>query len=481
MKLPNKLLIGLTLALTILLVTITLVNAQPQPIGTTTQTNPYESNPSAYTVSDNSGMGGDTTVMDGARMYDGRLTLFGFFLLNEWDYAGYVELVDFDVPTTTFTIGWVDIKMNYMVEPYAIDDTYRIEYSTDGTTWVVLQTDTTAQFDTVGPDAQTRSWSQVKEPNDGSWSWTDVGNLRVRISFDPGGDGFCDWNSIYVHEVWASVYKLPTPPKASTTVSIQPPVVNTLAAGRRFFVEVYAQDVTSLAGYQFTIDYNTTVISPMAGGWSYYPFTDEAIAELNDTAGYVSISYSIPISDPLVTTGASGNLTLARIYFRVDAGQDASDYSFLTFSVSLLGDPSANPIPHTVHHGCYGTPPAGTHLLAYVPTSELNWTDPVCSWWVEDCPEPGAEWHLTSWEDNEDGSLSASDQIDMLPEPPDGYKYWYHVESAAVVTPTGNPYMIVKFKYSEEVPEFPLGLGLLMVIALAVPIVYLWRTRKKEK
>jgi hypothetical protein len=33
--------------------------------------------------------------------------------------------------------------------------------------------------------------------------------------------------------------------------------------------------------------------------------------------------------------------------------------------------------------------------------------------------------------------------------------------------------------YGEKVvPEFPLGLELVMVVALAVPVVYLWRTRK---
>jgi len=32
----------------------------------------------------------------------------------------------------------------------------------------------------------------------------------------------------------------------------------------------------------------------------------------------------------------------------------------------------------------------------------------------------------------------------------------------------------------EIVPEFPLGTGLMIMIAAAIPIVYLWRTRRKE-
>ena len=475
MKLHNKLPIGLTLALATLLMTIALVNAQPRPIGTTLQSNPFDSNPSV--VDDP-----DFLVVGAASMYDGRLTTMGYFFLGDFDLPGYVELNTFD--TKAFTIGWVDIKMKYMVEPYAIDDTYNITYSTDGVTWIALQPDTSDQFDstTTFPEAQVRCWAEVSEPNDGTWSWTDITNLRVRVSFDPGPDGYSDLNTMYLYEVWASVYEPPLPPAASTAISIQPPVVETLAAGRRLFVEVYVQDVSSLAGYQFTINFNTTVLSPLAGGWSYYPFTDEAAADLNDPLGYVSMSYTIPISDGLSSTGVTGNLSICRIYFRVDSGMTASDYSFLTFSVSLLGDPTAGRIAHGEYHGLYGTPPATKHMFGWIPTSEFPYDAPISTHWVELWPEPGREWHLSSWEENTDGRLGPSDQIDMtMEEPPTGAVWWFHVDETweSNADPDIKVYMICTFKYEEPIPEFPLGLGLMMALAPAIPIVYLWRTRKK--
>jgi hypothetical protein len=41
--------------------------------------------------------------------------------------------------------------------------------------------------------------------------------------------------------------------------------------------------------------------------------------------------------------------------------------------------------------------------------------DPICTDWHELYPEYCLEWHLSSWEDNGDGFLSPSDQIDMTP------------------------------------------------------------------
>ena len=110
--------------------------------------------------------------------------------------------------------------------------------------------------------------------------------------------------------------------------------------------------------------------------------------------------------------------------------------------------------------------------------------NPIGSKWHELWPEPCREWSLDSWEDNgeppgePDGILDPSDQIDMT-RLVDGYKAWYHVEwvNPEPVEGDGKADLIVKFK--KEVPEFPLGVGLMIALAPAIPIVYLWRTRKK--
>jgi len=290
---------------------------------------------------------------------------------------------------------------------------------------------------------------------------------------------------MYVYDVWATVYPPPLPPLASPTISMQPTAIETLPAGPPFFVEVYAQDVTDFAGYQLTINFNTTVLSTViAGAWSYYPFTDVAVMDASDLLGYVSIATSIPITDPLVTTGVTGNLVLARVYFQVDTGMTASDYSFLTFSVSILGNPAAQPMPHSEYHGLYGAPPPTTHVAGWIPTSEFPWDEPVCTHWVEIYPDVGTEWHLTSVEEPFDPPLRPSYQIDMtMEEPPTGEVWWFHVDEILESDTDGDAindavYMILTFKYKEG-PEFPLGVGLMMALVPAIPIVYLWRLRKK--
>ena len=479
MKLHNKLPTGIILALAMMLVTIGLVYAQPVPIGKTTwQSNPFDSNPITYSEF-------ATFTATPTAMYDGRLTTMGYFTIaqDDWEGYGYVELSGFKSPTTTFTIGWVDIKMKYSVDPYGIDDTYRIEYSTDGTTWIVLQPDTTDPFDVSTPGApQVQSWAERAAP-DGSWDWTDIGNLRVRVYFTPGADGFCDWNTMYIYEVWATVYEPPLPPSASPTISIQPKVVGPFPAGRRFFFEVYVQDVTALAGYQITVNFNTTVLDTITGGfWSYFPFYVD-LYDLNDPLGYVSITATIPVADPLYPTGVTGNFALARIYLAVAAGMTANDYSWLTFSVSLLGDPAGEKIVHGEYHGLYGTPPPETHLMGWVPASEFPWEQPVCTDWVEIYPEEGRRWHLSSHDDNGDGVLSASDQIDeTMIEPPTGEVWWWHVDEVweCDASPETHVYMILTFKF-KEVPEFPLGVGWIMALAPIIPIIYLWRRKGWKK
>jgi hypothetical protein len=66
--------------------------------------------------------------------------------------------------------------------------------------------------------------------------------------------------------------------------------------------------------------------------------------------------------------------------------------------------------------------------------SLLPWGDPVTSHWHELYPTYSNEWDLTSWEDNGDGDLTASDQIDMIQTVGDevGWKYWFHVDVVTV-------------------------------------------------
>jgi len=163
-----------------LMLIIGIVNAQPIPIGTTVQPAAFESNPLGYTDT-------DTGASSTALMMDGVLLTSGVITLGK-DPSPFVkvptasfELNTFTTPVTPklqFDPGWVDIKMKYET-PGTTNDKYRIEYSTDGVTWVDLQPDVSAAASAFS--VAIRPWSQVAEPTDGIWSWADVANLRVRV------------------------------------------------------------------------------------------------------------------------------------------------------------------------------------------------------------------------------------------------------------------------------------------------------------
>jgi len=487
MKFNKKMSLGITLVSMMLLVTIGLVNAQTPAIGASAQPDPYESNPSTVTYS---GLV-DPGPTNPGNMYDGSLGTFGNFYLGDSDVSGYVQISGFDLPATQWTpIGWVDIKMKYLVSAYdpdTADDPYSIEYQVSDSAWVPLQSTTTSQFDTATPPlAQIRPWAEVREPNDGTWSWADVQNLKVKVSFDIGVNEMSDFREMDIYELWATVHKPPLPPSASPTLSIQPRnMTKATWTGRRFFVEIFAQDVTALVGYQFTINFNTTVLSPVAGQfYAYYPFVFQGALTLNNTGGYVSAAFSIPVSDPLATTGLSGNLSLCRVYFLEDASPAGSRlYDWLTFSVSLMGKPGAIRITHHTYHMFYGKPPADTYLFGWTPSSNFPYMDPISTYWIEQYPDLGKEWHLSSHTDNGAPGLNPSDQVDMT-DLGTSKKSDFHVEKiwdCFVDAPTLDAYatyMIVTKK--PEVPEFPLGTEIVLLLAPIIAIVYIWRLRKNK-
>jgi len=112
-------------------------------------------------------------------------------------------------------------------------------------------------------------------------------------------------------------------------------------------------------------------------------------------------------------------------------------------------------------------------------------TEPI----YPDPPEPlgnpiGTTWHsvappdmycyeftITEWDDaDSDGVFEVCEYFiaDFGPEFGSSMAHLTDISTDIIVT-----------EKPEPVPEFPLGLGLIMALAPAIPIVYLWRTRKK--
>ena len=100
--------------------------------------------------------------------------------------------------------------------------------------------------------------------------------------------------------------------------------------------------------------------------------------------------------------------------------------------------------------------------------------DPIGTVWHQIYPEYSREFVITSWIDNDgSGTFNPSDQFDFEYFE-EGVIYWAHLDSVStdiILSQKGPP--------EKPVPEFPLGLGLMMAIAPAIPILYLWRIRKK--
>lgn len=485
-----------------------------------------------------------------------------------------------------FPIGYVDIHMKYTTTG-TLNDTYKIEYTVGTASWASLQAPVSgaaSTIDTGGADSLGRVWSQVAEPSgDGSWSWADIGDLRVRITANLEAPAW-DAKSMNIYEIWATVNTPPLPPTSSTAMSIQPSVISGLAAGSSFFVDVYIAGLKpgpNLWGWTFSIVYDTSVITATEY-YTFWPFLFKWGGTIDDLDGSVQgVGYSMPMDEAV---GYPENNTVAgRVYFTVDAiGSSTLD---------LINDPKR--IPPVVSDltpmvGSTYTPPL--YDAAFKPPTYMSATDalgkpttidltsPLGTKWHEIYPHYSNRWVLTSWEDNPmnpDGVLSPSDQVDMTDAT--GWIYWFHVdvvtltihwsnttvseesgmaESEVPMTemPTGDPtgtrwhqiygppktgetgtgfcrYFTITswydtgtiagafdpsdhfdFQYDDEYadpwpthwahldavstdiilsqkpippvpgePEFPLGIGLLMAIAPAIPIIYKWRTRPKKK
>ena len=483
MRSRSKYLILITLALSMLL-SVVLVSAQFIPIGDTVQTVPFESNPTAYSVSGYAGY-----LSYPQRAYDTVVTGTAARCMMRLDYTRNLTYSGFERPSDLwleeFSIGWVDFKIRYALSAPTVGDRFRFTYKVGASADVILQDwiNGTTEYGILGTDTLAQTWHNPPEPLDGTWTWGDIANLELTVEDELVTD---DAKTLYIYEIWLSVYPLPLPPSASTACSIQPVCVDPIELWGDpwvdvIFVDVYVKDIELLAGWEFVLHYNSSVLEAMEG-WVYWPFTDTAWIDMS-VAGIVNMASSIDTTSPLVDTGWNGSSPLARIYFSVfdvDEPNLVNGFTWLTFSKMKTDNPVPVSIPHADYHGCYGTPPEGKYLLVWQATSEFPWYEPNCTYWVENCPELGPEFHLTSWEDNDDDVLSASDQIDMLDESGE-WLWWFHVDIVGVVTPTGNVYMILTFKEKTPIPEFPLGIEIIMILTLLTPLIYLWRRKRSWK
>jgi hypothetical protein len=195
------------------------------------------------------------------------------------------------------------------------------------------------------------------------------------------------------------------------------------------------------------------------------------------------MSFVIPTGTPITPTGWTGTNPIARVYLPIQA----EGTSWLQFKVSKMGDPEAIHIPHIDFHGFYGTPvnkfAMGVPQEYSTPDNEFPWTNPIDTLWLESVNVTGRTWQLLNWSDVDgSGNLSATDLINMT-DIETGDFWAFQVEEIWQTWHTVDIYQVsMKVKFIEElppIPEFPLGPMLILAIAPAILITYLWKIRKK--
>ena len=103
-------------------------------------------------------------------------------------------------------------------------------------------------------------------------------------------------------------------------------------------------------------------------------------------------------------------------------------------------------------------------------------TSPISTQWHELYPAYCTNYHLSDWSDtgpDNPGELGPSDQI-WLTDKETGVTAEYHVVDISTD-------IIVKPEPDKPVPEFPLGIEIVMMLALLTPLIYLWRRKGWKK
>ena len=140
------------------------------------------------------------------------------------------------------------------------------------------------------------------------------------------------------------------PVYASTTVlAVEPPIIIDieLTPNSAFSINITVANVEKLWVYQFMLYYNTTILTATDYG-SYSPFTEKAFTQINDTAGWIFLAYSMPFGEK-VGFSTVDPTPIARIDFTVDAYGRSS----LDLRKSLLVTVDAEAIPHDVSDGYF--------------------------------------------------------------------------------------------------------------------------------
>lgn len=262
---------------------------------------PYNSSPTANVVTG--------TVSNPTNAYDGNNGTSATIRVDE---ANALEVKTFSTAgaPTTEIIAFVDLKIRF--EADAGGD-FRIIYYVGSSAPVVLQDWTTSGFSDT-----TYVWADKSEPNDGAWSWTDIGNIRLKVEGRADG-GVGGAQNLEEYEAWVSVHSYRKP-----TVYVYPASQTNPASP--FTVDIKISTVDELYGWEFKLYYTKNILTissytlgPLLNGTVGTANTWGNLSDMTDnydaTRGRIWLAQSI-LGDFQGNTTDSG--TLATLTFTTD-------------------------------------------------------------------------------------------------------------------------------------------------------------------
>jgi len=143
----------------------------------------------------------------------------------------------------------------------------------------------------------------------------------------------------------------------TTMIAVEPATTlnPALEPGSTFTVEIWVRDVADLAGAEFKLNYDTTILTATTiayggiFGATYFPLT----SKIYDASGYLYYAIMEYFGEP----GFTGDGRVATITFTVDSEGE----SILALYATILGNSAAQPIDHIAVNGFASTRwPSGT-------------------------------------------------------------------------------------------------------------------------
>jgi hypothetical protein len=294
-------------------------------------TSTVDANPTAHTAT------GGLSVSAPGDAYDGNTATDASFKYD--DVAGSFEVKTFTTPSSD-TILIVDFKMNYEADAGGTGELYRILYYV-GTSGPVVLLDWTG----AAHAQATVTWAGQSEPNDGTWSWTDISNIRFVVEAAGVGGGKAAY--FYEYESWVTVT---TYSYTKGTISVNP--ASSTDPGSPFTVDIDIASVEDLYGWEFKLYYNNTILSNSSAsegtflsslGTTYFSVIDNT-----DTYNATHGRYWITCTLTGDVSGGAGSGTLATITFTVDGPSGTTPLAFA--DTKLIGYEYSNKVLFQMEH-----------------------------------------------------------------------------------------------------------------------------------